>query len=171
MAKIERLTYEAAETALPELCQLLIDAVEHGASVSFLLPFNESQAQDYWMKVLAELTAGERILLITRDKTGIIGSVQLALTSTPNGIHRAEVQKLLVHSRARRQGLGTALMQAAEKAAREARRSLIILDTQRGSDAARLYERLGYRRGGIIPDYAYSPDGLLHDTIIYYKRM
>lgn len=97
--------------------------------------------------------------------------MQLELCQKPNGRNRAEVVKLLVHSRARRNGVGQALMKMLEQAALQQRRGLLYLDTQTGSAAEALYRSLGYRCLGEIPDYAAGPDGYYHPTIIYYKRL
>ncbi len=86
-----------------------------------------------------------------------------------NQPHRADVAKMQVHRRARRRGLGTALMQAAEATAREAGKTLLVLDTVTGSDAERLYEHLGWQRCGVIPGYALWPRGGLCSTTVLYR--
>ncbi|HEJ9060546.1 TPA: GNAT family N-acetyltransferase [Serratia fonticola] len=154
-----------------ELAQLLTDAVTHGASVGYDTQIPHEDAESYFHSLRPALAKGELLLWIARDESGVIGTVQLALCQKPNGRNRAEVQKLLVHSRARRNGVGQALMKALEKMALEIRRGLLYLDTQAGSAAEGLYRSLGYRCLGEIPDYAAAPDGYYHPTAIYYKRL
>jgi ribosomal protein S18 acetylase RimI-like enzyme len=110
-------------------------------------------------------------LLVAWDQETVAGSVQLALATRSNGLHRAEIQKLLVHNRARRRGVGTTLMQAAEAEARGAGRTTLVLDTRLGDAGEELYQKLGYTRAGVIPDFARSADGSLHSTVIFYKLL
>jgi acetyltransferase len=165
----------AAELArdAAEFNALLRDAVEQGASIGFTLPLADGEVMDYWRKVGADLTGGNKILLAARDAAGrLIGSGQLALESRSNGRHRAEVQKLLVFAAQRGRGAGTALMHALEAAARAHGRTLLFLDTSEGAGgAAKLYEQLGYMRCGGIPDYAMDPDGTLKPNVIFCKRL
>ncbi|MBI2380802.1 MAG: GNAT family N-acetyltransferase [Gammaproteobacteria bacterium] len=155
------------ETALS---RLLMDAVESGASVGFLSPLSLEEARAYWVQVKASL-GRERVLLGAFRNGVLVGSVQLAPAGKANAQHRAEVQKLLVLRRERGRGLGRALMAAVEALAREYERSLLVLDTQAGSAAEGLYERLGYRRAGEIPGYAASAGGGLHATVVFYKLL
>jgi GNAT superfamily N-acetyltransferase len=150
------------------LADLLIDCIDGGASVSFMHPLAPAKAQAFWHRVGAAVAAGERALLVAEDDTGIVGTVQLVLDQPENQPHRADLSKLLVHRRARRQGLGAALMRAAEQMARDCGKSLLVLDTVTGSDAERLYASLGWVRVGTIPDYALlSHDGLWATTLFY----
>lgn len=152
------------------LSRLLMDSVDSGASVGFLAPLSAEAAKAYWVTVKAELGRA-RILLGAWRNGVLVGCVQLALAQKANASHRAEVQKLLVLSGERGRGLGRGLMAAAEVMARECRRSLLVLDTQSGSVAEGLYERLGYRRAGEIPGYALSAGGGLHATVLFYKQL
>ena len=153
------------------LAALLVDAVEGGASVNFMLPFGPGEAAAYWRGIVPAVAAGH-ILLFTALAAGrVIGSVQLHPSPQPNQTHRADIAKLLVRSRARRQGLGRALMAAAEKAAMARGRTLLTLDTLTGTAAERLYPALGYKRAGVIPGYARLPDGPMGDTVIFYKTL
>lgn len=154
-----------------ELADLLLDAVLHGASVGYEMPFTHDSAAGYFHGLRPSLAQGERLLWIARDSDGVIGSVQLELCQKSNGLNRAEVQKLLVHSRARRQGIGRKLLTAVERTAYEINRGLLYLDTQAGSSAEAFYRALGYRYLGEIPDYASTPDGYYHPTAIYFKRL
>jgi GNAT superfamily N-acetyltransferase len=156
------------EDQLQALAGLLIDCVEGGASVSFMQPLSMSKAQVFWRRVAESEARGERVLLVAEDATGIVGTVQLVLEQPENQPHRADVSKMLVHRRARRRGWGEALMQAAEQAARECGKTLLVLDTASG-DAERLYVRCGWQRCGTIPGYALWPQGGPCDTTFFYR--
>lgn len=153
------------------LADVLIDCVEGGASVSFMLPLTRARAMAFWGDVARGVTAGQRVLLVAEDAAGICGTVQLVLDLPENQPHRADLVKMLVHRRARRRGVGAALMRAAEAAALECGRTLLVLDAVTGGDAARLYERLGWVRVGDIPRYALMPDGAACGTTYYYKDL
>lgn len=168
---IEPLALPASVSEMADLIALLCDSVNHGASVGFLPPLSEAEARAWWETTLAEVTGGERVILAARDSTGIVGCVHLALPGKPNAAHRAEVQKLLVHTRARRQGLGEALMQAIEAEAAARGRTLLVLDTREGDDAPRLYRRLGYIEAGVIPGYALEADGSASGSIFFYRDL
>jgi len=150
---------------------LLLDAVAHGASVGFVMPLGEAAADAYWRDVQVAVEAGTRVLLVAWRDNIIVGTVQLDLCMKPNGLNRAEVQKLLVHSGARRTGAATALMEAAEMQALALRRGLLFLDTEAGSGAEALYQRLGYTKVGELPEYCATPDGAWRATAIYYKTL
>ncbi len=154
-----------------ELADVLIDCVEGGASISFMHPLSRECALDFWGGVAKDVASDDRLLLVAEDAQGICGTVQLALKQPDNQPHRADLCKMLVHRRARRQGLGAALMRAAETAARECGKSLLVLDAVTRGDAARMYERLGWQRVGDIPDYALLPDGRLCSTTYYYRNL
>jgi ribosomal protein S18 acetylase RimI-like enzyme len=152
------------------LADVLIDCVEGGASVSFMSPLPRGRAVAFWRRVGQGVVAGERALLVAEDARGVCGTVQLVLDQPENQPHRAELAKLLVHRRARRHGLGEALMRAAETAARECGKSLLVLDTA-SEEAERLYERLGWVRVGAVPGYALLPQGGLCGTTFYYRDL
>lgn len=154
-----------------QLVTVLIDCVDGGASVSFMHPLTRERAAAFWDQVARGVDAGERAVIIAEDGEGICGTVQLILAQPENQPHRADLAKMLVHRRARRHGLGAALMRAAEAAARAEGKTLLVLDTVTGSAAARLYERLGWCRVGEIPDYALFPMGGLCGTTVYYRRI
>ncbi|HVS38311.1 MAG TPA: GNAT family N-acetyltransferase [Gemmataceae bacterium] len=153
------------------LADVLIDCVEGGASVSFMRPLTRERALAFWRRVGQGVAAGERALTVAEDAQGLCGTVQLVLEQPENQPHRADVAKMLVHQRARRQGLGAALMRAAEAVARECGKTLLVLDAVTGADAARLYERLGWVRVGDIPGYALMPQGGLCSTTYYYRDL
>jgi GNAT superfamily N-acetyltransferase len=151
------------------LADLLIDSIAGGASVSFMHPLAPAKAQAFWRRIAADVTASKRALLVAEDDAGIVGTVQLVLEQPENQPHRADLSKMLVHRRARRRGLGAALMQAAEQMARDCGKTLLVLDTVTGSDAERLYARLGWVRVGTIPDFALLSRGGLSPTTVFYK--
>jgi GNAT superfamily N-acetyltransferase len=153
------------------LAHLLVDCVADDASVGFMYPLTRSKAQAFWRRVADGVAAGRRALLIAEDGTGIAGTVQLVLDLPENQPHRADLVKMLVHPRARRRGLGAALMGAAEQMGRDCGRTLLVLDTIPGSDAARLYARMGWIPVGTIPDYALLARGGLSGTTIFYRRL
>lgn len=151
------------------LGELLLDCVEGGASVGFLLPMSMAKAKEYWRRVGAGLARGERILLVGEDPPGrITGTVQVLLDQPENQPHRGDMSKMLVRRSERRRGLGAALLAAAERAAADAGKTLLILDTASG-DAERLYRQHGWQRCGHIPGYALWPDGAPCGTTVYYK--
>jgi GNAT superfamily N-acetyltransferase len=168
---IDSVSAEDEVRLLPELVALLQDTVASGASVGFLPPLSEEEARQYWQAAFQGVVDGSRVLLVAYDADTIVGSVQLELAMRPNGLHRAEVQKLFVLQSQRRRGIGQALMHAIEQAARERSRSLLVLDTRQGDNAERLYRRLGYHEVGVIPAYALSATGTLDGTVIFYKEL
>jgi GNAT superfamily N-acetyltransferase len=157
-----------AEAHVQALADLLIDCVEGGASVSFMLPLTRERAVAFWRKVADGVARGERALLVAEDAGGLLGTVQLVLEQPENQPHRAEVAKMLVHRRARRRGIGALLMQAAEQEAREHRKTLLVLDTS-SAEAERLYARAGWQRVGVIPGFALLPEGGLCSTTFFYR--
>jgi GNAT superfamily N-acetyltransferase len=168
--KIERLKVPFADSDLATLAQLLVDAVDSGAAVSFLNNLTVERARLWWRDTIA--TANPRsVFLIARDTDGIIGTVQLHPAWAPNQPHRADIAKLLVHRRSRRCGLGSRLMKTIEEAAWAAGFTLLTLDAKAGGAAERLYRQLGWICAGSIPRYALDPDGkALHDDVIFYKH-
>jgi ribosomal protein S18 acetylase RimI-like enzyme len=168
-ASVRRLhTIDDAQIA--GLADVLIDCVEGGASVSFMHPLPRDRALAFWRRVAQDVAAGERVLLVAEDAQGICGTVQLTLSQPENQPHRADLSKMLVHRRARRRGIGAALLRAAESAARECGKTLLVLDTA-SDDAERLYERVGWQRVGVIPNYALLPYGGLCSTTVYYRSL
>ena len=168
---IESLSATPSAADLTDLRSLLRDVVEGGASIGFMLPLGDTEVREFWAGVLAGVGANQRQIFVARDAGRIVGSVQLALAPQPNGRHRAELQKLLVHRSHRRRGLGAALLRAAESAALTHGRTLIVLDSGATGNALGLYDRGGYTRVGVIPRFAANPDGPLIDTFIYYKEL
>jgi GNAT superfamily N-acetyltransferase len=157
------------EREIRELSDVLIDCVEGGASVSFLLPMSRAKAEAFWRGTAASVARGERVVLAAEDPAGtIVGTVQIVLAQPENQPHRGDLAKMLVHRRARRRGLGAALLAAAERCALDGGKTLLVLDTA-SDDAERLYERQGWQRCGRIPGYALWPDGTPCATTVYFK--
>jgi ribosomal protein S18 acetylase RimI-like enzyme len=162
----------AGEDLARALAAVLVDVVEGGASVGFILPLDTTRAEAFWVDVLASAARHERIVLVAEDVDDgtIVGTVQVLLSAPENQPHRGEIAKLQVVGRARRRGIAEALMRAAEDAAREAGKALLVLDTA-SDTAARLYDRLGWQRIGVIPRYALWPGGGFCDTTIFAKEL
>jgi GNAT superfamily N-acetyltransferase len=161
----------AATAAVDELSAVLTDCVAGGASVSFMHPFHRDAAAAFFRGIAAAVARGEVVLLAARHAGRIVGTVQLGIGMPPNQPHRANVAKLLVHRGARGRGIGVRLMAAAEEAAREHGRTLLVLDTAVGGAAERLYTRCGWQRAGVIPAYALWPDGKPCATAIFWKQL
>jgi GNAT superfamily N-acetyltransferase len=166
---VQRLA-SVSDRQLQGLAEVLIDCVDGGASVSFMQPLSLAKALDFWRGVAAGVARGARALLVAEDDAGIIGTVQLILEQPENQPHRADLSKMLVHRRARRRGVGEALLRAAEVAGRDCGKSLLVLDTA-SADAERVYVKLGWQRCGVIPGYALLPRGGLCDTTYFYKNL
>jgi acetyltransferase len=162
-----------ADTALhlEALTDVLLDAVEDGASVGFLWPLPRAEAQAFWREVLASAGRGERYLWGAWLEGRLVGTVQLVPAQKANQRHRADVSKLLVHRTARRRGVGRALMQALEAKALALERTLLTLDTREGDASEPLYQSLGYVRFGVIPGYARGSHGALEACAFYYKEL
>ena len=159
------------EREIRGLSEVLMDCVEGGASVSFMLPFTRAKAENYWRGLSGDVLTGKRILLAAEDSAGtFLGTVSVVLDLPENQPHRGDVSKMLVHRRARRTGVGAKLLEAAEQSAAQSGRSLLVLDTA-SDDAERLYERAGWQRCGRIPYYALMPDGAPCATTVYFKLL
>ena len=159
------------DATLDGLVDVLVDCVEGGASVGFMLPLTRERARAFWWRVAEGVTAGERALLVAEDELGVCGTVQLVLEQPENQPHRADLAKMLVHRRVRHRGLGAALMLAAEATARDCGKTLLVLDAVTGGDAERLYERLGWQRVGVVPGFALFPEGGPCDTTYFYRTL
>ena len=171
MSKIEKLTEAQTKAILPQLIELLQDSVQSGASVGYLSPLSADTATKFWLKTFREMREGKRILLVVSESENVAGAVQLALAAKENGLHRAEVQKLLVHTRFRRRGIARSLMRAIEDVALQMGRTLLVLDTLQGSAAEKLYAVCGYTKAGLIPQYARGADEHLHGTVLFYRLL
>ena len=156
---------------LSGLCDVLIDCVEGGASVNFMWPMTRAKAERYWEAVAASLSRGERAVVVAEDDRGrIMGTAQAVWADAENQPHRADISKMLVRRNARRHGVGALVLAAAERAARHAGRTLLVLDTA-SPEAERLYERGGWQRVGVVPKYALMPDGAFCSTVFFYKDL
>jgi GNAT superfamily N-acetyltransferase len=171
--RIERLTPPASDADIRSLAELLMDAVDSGAAVSFLATLTVERAEEWWRRAVVSPTCA--VILVARDPAQggrIVGTVQLQAAWAPNQPHRAEVAKLLVHRGSRGAGLGTSLMRAVEEAAAAAGFRLITLDAKGGGAADRLYRTLGWTLVGVIPGFALDTDGVTpHDGVIFYKEV
>ena len=170
---ISAFTPDAIAAHARELGALLHACVHAGASISFVLPFTQVDAEAFWSgNVLSAVQDGARLVLVARDGDRIVGSVQLDYDTPPNGRHRAEVRKLIVHPDARRRGIARALMSELERRAHRLGRTLLTLDTRTGDNAAPLYTSLGYVTVGVIPGFARDPfDDRLDATTIMYRAL
>lgn len=157
--------------ALPQLAALLTACVEDGAGIGFVLPLPPGRAEAFWESRLPGIEAGEAFLMVAKEGEEIAGVVMLLLAPQDNGRHRAEVSKLMVHPAHRRKGLARKLMEIIDGLARSKDRWLLVLDTVTGDRAEQLYPTCGYRKVGIIPDYAYSSHGTLDATTVFYKDL
>jgi GNAT superfamily N-acetyltransferase len=171
--RLRTLSAEEAAEQMPALVDILVDCVEGGASVSFMAPFARDKAQAFWRGVARDAARGGRLLIVAQETASgaIVGTAQLVFGHPENQPHRADVAKVLVHRRARGQGVGAALMAAIEDEARAAGKTLLVLDTTHGSAAERLYERLKWTRLGVMPGHALMPDGRMSDTTYFYKHL
>jgi GNAT superfamily N-acetyltransferase len=166
-----RLLARLEPTHIEQLADVLLDCVDGGASVSFMHPLPRERALAFWERVARDVETSARVVLVAEDAEGICGTVQLVLDQPDNQPHRADLAKMLVHRRARRQGLGAALLTAAEAAGRAAGKTLLVLDSVTDSDGARLYARLGWIRVGEIPNYALLPRGGYCPTTYFYRDL
>ena len=153
------------------LSELLVETVASGGSVSFMHPLSPQVADAFWRDSLASAARGERIVFGAFDGDDLVATVTLVLALPPNQPHRAEIAKMMTRVSHRHRGLATALMGVAEAAARQCRRSLLVLDTAAEDGASELYEGLGFELTGVIADYALKPHGGLTGTKIYWKRL
>ncbi len=169
--RIRILTEDQTRQALPALADILVDCVEGGASVGFLAPYTQADALSFWDGVRASVGQQATVLLAAEVDGEILGTVQLGVKLPPNQPHRADLKKLLVHRRGRGLGLARALMEAAEAQAAGMGRHVLVLDTATESPAEAIYERLGWSRVGVIPDYAMMPDGSYCGSTFFYKRV
>jgi GNAT superfamily N-acetyltransferase len=169
--RIETVDRTASVRDYRQLAELLVDAIHSGSGLSFLAPLELDTAEAFWRRTIEG--AHERtVIFVARDETGIVGTVQLQPVWPPNQPHRADVAKLIVHRRARRAGIGRALMQALEERAAAMGFTLLVLDTVRGDAAERLYAAMGWQRVGVVPNFALNPDGVTYcDTVFFYKAL
>lgn len=171
MADIRILNEAETLAALPALSELFSATVRDGASMGYMLPFPPEEAAEFWRGVAGAVGRGEVVLIVAEESGQIAGSVQLGIRMPPNQPHRADLKKLMVHPSARGRGLSRRLMQAAEAAASDHGRDLLVLDTATGEPAEKIYEHLGWVRAGTVPRYALFPDGRFCATTFFYKEL
>jgi GNAT superfamily N-acetyltransferase len=171
LVSIRVLNAAEAEARLDELSDILVDAVALGASVNFMAGFSSDEARAFWRNQLPGLLNGEKQLFVGDDGERLVATVILTFAPQPNAPHRAEVTKMLVLSRARRQGVGRRLLMTVEAEARKAGRTLLMLDTETGSAGDMLYRSCGWTEIGRVPGHAFRPDGRLAETTLFYKTL
>jgi GNAT superfamily N-acetyltransferase len=170
--RVRRVSAGEATACVEALADVLIDCVEGGASVSFMLPLPREKAVAFWRGVADSMRRGERVLLVAEDSEGqLLGTVQLVLAMPDNQPHRGDVSKMLVHRKARRRGVAQRLMAAIDDEARKEGKTVLVLDTVTGSDAERLYARAGWQRVGVVPKYALMPTGEYCATTFFFKHL
>jgi GNAT superfamily N-acetyltransferase len=169
--EIRRLSADDVRAHRDGLAAVLVDCVEGGASVGYMAPFSHEEARLVYETYAEDVEQGRRLLLAAFAEREVVGTVQVVFAPHPNQPHRAEIARMLVRRSARRRGIGERLMEAAEREALAAGRTLLVLDTVTGDDAERLYERLGWTRVGVIPGYALYPDGRPCDTTVFFKEL
>ena len=170
-AAIRIVAMRSSPESVAALAEILVEAVADGASVSFMHPLTPDVARSFWSTSLAAADAGGRVVLGAMEDGALVGTVTLHLDCPPNQGHRGEIAKLMTRVSSRRRGIAGALMLEAERIARERGRTLLTLDTATLDGAGSFYEKLGFVRAGVIPDYALTPDGRLSGTILYWKRV
>lgn len=170
-ATIRIATADEARARAGDLCEILSDCINGGASLGFMLPYTPQDAVAYWQEIADAVEKGTIILAVAELEGRIVGSVQVGLATKPNQPHRGDLMKLLVHRSARGQGLSRRLMEVVEAEAAARGRTLLVLDTATGSDAEKIYPRFGWERVGVIPQYAMWPQGGFCDTTLFYKRI
>ena len=168
---VEAVEPASFDDAIPALADLVIDATQSGASVNFLAGVTATESGGWWAARAAAVRDGSTTVFIARDGDAVVGCTLLARSTNPNSPHRAEIGKVIVRTSARRRGIGAALMDAAERRARDDGRWLLVLDTVTGEPPAAFYETLGWQRAGEIPNFALTPDGRLASTTYYWKDL
>jgi ribosomal protein S18 acetylase RimI-like enzyme len=163
--KIEEI--KSIESHIVPLSELLVKVVDDGASIGFLPPMKLSVARQYWQTVINP----DVILFIAKINNEIVGTIQVHLCTKENGLHRAEIAKLMTGPNARRKGVARALMKVAEERAVSEGRTLLVLDTREGDPSNHLYQSIGFIPAGKIPNFALSGEGELDTTVIYYKNL
>jgi len=168
---IDELTADDLAATVPGLAELLVDTVAAGASLGFLEGLDVPAATEWWLERRPALAAGGLAVWVARTAGQLVGTVSLTCEARPNGRHRAEITKLMVHPDARGHGFGRDLLASAEKAAARAGVTLLVLDTETDSPAERLYRVTGWTRYGVVPGYAADPGGTPRDCSFFYKRL
>ncbi|WP_411034367.1 GNAT family N-acetyltransferase [Shinella sp. BYT-45] len=171
MSEIRLLDHSETLARIGGLAEVLADCVTDGASVGFMAPCGPADAVPFWQGVAAAVGEDATLLFAAERAGRVVGTVQVGIRQMPNQPHRADVKKLLVRASERGRGIARALMAAAEAEAARRGKTLLVLDTATGSPAETVYQRLGWQRAGVIPDYALYPDGRYCATTFFYKRI
>ena len=171
MIEIRLLSAEETQAHMSELSAVMVDCVEGGASIGYMSPYSIADANAFWTAVVADVGHHSVAHLVAFENGTVVGTVQVVLKQPPNQPHRGDLKKLMVVTAARGKGVASKLMEAAEEAARERGKTLLVLDTATGSDAEFMYPKLGWQRVGTIPNYAKFPDGRFCDTTVFYKEL
>ena len=168
---IKTLSPRELEASLPTFIELLQETINGGGALGFHAPLAAEDARAYWRALRCELESGSRVLLAAWQNGRIVGSGQLALAPWENATHRATIEKLFVTADMRGRGLGKALINALQDAARLRGRSLLLINARRAAPAEQLYKSLGYREFGVIPGYAMGPKGERYDSVCMYREL
>ncbi|HUG22416.1 GNAT family N-acetyltransferase [Piscinibacter sp.] len=168
---VRRVGADEAAACVDALANVLVDCVEGGASVGFMLPLPRAKALAFWRGVADGVARGERVLLVAEQDGRVVGTVQMIVSLPDNQPHRGDVAKMLVRRDARRRSIAQRLMAALDDVARSEGRTVLVLDTVTGGDAERLYQRAGWQRVGVVPKYALMPDGAFCATTFFYKHL
>jgi ribosomal protein S18 acetylase RimI-like enzyme len=168
---IKQLSSDDFQHHLAGLADLLVDAVDGGHSLGFVAPFSTAEAREWWLSRYDALVAGALRVWVADGPGGVVGTVSLVLDGKANDRHRGDIVKLMVHREARGQGLGRELLATAESAAANVGLTLLMLDTETDSVAEALYDKAGWTRYGMVPDYAADPAGVLQPCTFFYKRI
>jgi GNAT superfamily N-acetyltransferase len=171
VSSVSVVALSSGDESIEALSSLLLETVASGGSVSFMHPLGHDVARAFWTRSLQAADAGERVVLGAFVDDRLVATVTLLLDCPPNQPHRAEIAKMMTSVRYRGRGIARMLVLEAERIARERGKWLLTLDTAEDEGAGPFYEKLGFVRVGVIPDYAYKPHGGLSGTIIYYKRL
>ena len=140
---------DRAAAEIEALADVLVDCVEGGASVSFMLPLTRPRRRAFWQRVADGVARGERALLVAEDAAGIVGTVQL-ISSCPRTSRIARTSPRCWSTAARGGRASARRCCAPPSAARDRGRTLLVLDTA-SAEAERLYARAGWQRCGVIP--------------------
>ena len=168
---VQRLDAAAAASAVPRLAAVLKGCVDAGASVAFHAPLSTARARAHWKSIASHAAMGQAILFAAWSEGVLVGTVTLRLETAENQAHRAEVQQLLVAPEARRRGIARMLLRAAERAAVDTGRDLLVLHAPSDGEAEPLFASEAWQRMGMIPDYARTADGISQAVAFSWKRL
>jgi GNAT superfamily N-acetyltransferase len=168
---IRELGIDDYRAVIPELADLILDAVAGGASINFLANVTHEEATAWWRNLEDDVAAGVISPFVAMVDGRIVGSTLLMRSVKANSPHRAEIGKVIVLRANRRRGVAASLMRAAEERAREDGRWLLVLDTVADSPAESLYQSLGWSVTGVVPNYAMLPDGRPWSATFFWKDL